>query len=76
MVNDPNFAYSATIGTRGLQILEFLHQMTRAAGTITQLTPKSGANFRFPPGEAIRGSSRSLTALDPEPTAQTDPKQS
>jgi hypothetical protein len=27
-----------------------------------------------PPGEAIRGPSRSLTALDPEPTAQTDPE--
>jgi hypothetical protein len=28
---------------------------------------------RCPPGEAIRGPSRSSTALDPEPTAQTDP---
>jgi hypothetical protein len=27
------------------------------------------------PGEAIRGPSRSSTAPDPEPTAQTDPKQ-
>jgi|SRR5215471_1237254 len=26
------------------------------------------------PGEAIRGPSRSSTALDPEPTAQSDPK--
>jgi hypothetical protein len=29
---------------------------------------------RNPPGEAIRGPSRSSTALDPEPTAQTAPK--
>jgi hypothetical protein len=28
---------------------------------------------RSPPGEAIRGRSSSSTALDPEPTAQTDP---
>jgi hypothetical protein len=28
---------------------------------------------RNPPGEAIRGSSSSSNALDPEPTAQTDP---
>jgi len=26
-----------------------------------------------PPGEGIRGPSRLSTALDPEPTAQTDP---
>jgi hypothetical protein len=31
-------------------------------------------NGRNPPGEAIRGPSRSSTALDPEPTAQTDPE--
>jgi hypothetical protein len=31
------------------------------------------AKVRNPPGEAIRGPSRSSTALDPEPTAQTDP---
>ena len=30
-------------------------------------------NGRYPPGEAIRGSSRSSIALDPHPTAQTDP---
>ena len=29
---------------------------------------------RFPPGEAIRGPSRSSTTLNPEPTAQIDPK--
>jgi hypothetical protein len=27
----------------------------------------------LPPGEAVRGPSSSSTALDPEPTAQTDP---
>ena len=32
-------------------------------------------NDVFPPGEAIRGPSRSSTALDPEPTAQTDPQE-
>ena len=31
---------------------------------------------RNPPGEAIRGPSRSSTALDREPTAQTDPSRS
>src|SRR5271166_4846800 len=36
---------------------------------------KSGAKFRFPPGEAVRGPSSSSTALDPEPTAQTDPEE-
>src|SRR6266446_3716930 len=30
-------------------------------------------NDAFPPGEAIRGPSRSSTALDPSQTAQTDP---
>src|SRR6266851_4257628 len=30
----------------------------------------------FPPGDAIRGQSRSSTALDLEPTAQTDPSRS
>jgi hypothetical protein len=29
---------------------------------------------RKPPDEAVRGPSSSSTALDPEPTAQTDPK--
>jgi hypothetical protein len=33
-------------------------------------------NDGFPPGEAIRGPSRSSTALDPEPMAQTDRQQS
>jgi hypothetical protein len=33
-------------------------------------------NDRLPPGEAIRGPSRLSGALDPEPTAQTDPKRS
>ena len=36
---------------------------------------KAGASVGFPPGEAIRGPSRSSTALDPEPTAQTDPQE-
>ena len=31
------------------------------------------AKDRSPPGEAVRGPSRSSTTLDPEPTAQTDP---
>jgi hypothetical protein len=31
-------------------------------------------NVAFPPREVIRGPSTSSTALDPEPTAQTDPQ--
>jgi hypothetical protein len=33
-------------------------------------------HVRNPPGEAIRDPSRSSAALDPEPTAQTDPSRS
>src|SRR6266851_2554401 len=44
----------------------------RAAGaTATRI-----GNGSSPPGEAIRGPSRSSTALNPEPTAQTDPSRS
>jgi hypothetical protein len=39
-----------------------------------QSRQKSFANVRLPPGEAVRGPSSSSTALDAEPTAQTDPK--
>src|SRR5271165_1761211 len=35
---------------------------------------RTALDGRFPPGEAIRGRSRPSTALDREPTAQTDPK--
>ena len=41
----------------------------REASTATQI--RDGGS---PPGEAIRGSSGSSTALDLEPTAQTDPQ--
>jgi hypothetical protein len=51
-------------------------EQVRVGGAITYLAPKSGANGRFPPGGAIRDSSRSSTALDPAPTAQTDPRPS
>jgi hypothetical protein len=51
-------------------------------GWMICLCPRYGAKASFdaqsmmvgsPPGEAVRGPSSSSTALDPEPTAQTDP---
>jgi hypothetical protein len=48
----------------------------RTAGVGATL-PLAGvsSNDLNPPGEAIRGPSRSSTVLDPEPTAQTNPKE-
>jgi hypothetical protein len=38
------------------------------------ITRRENRECRLPPGEAIRGSSRSSTALDPTPTSQVDPQ--
>ncbi len=51
------------------------HRQTKGAATdMVDLTPPR--HIPTLPGEAIRGPSRSSTALDPEPTAQTDPLRS
>jgi hypothetical protein len=48
------------------------HRQTKGAATdMVDLTPPR--HIPTLPGEAIRGPSRSSTAFDPEPTAQTDP---
>jgi hypothetical protein len=43
------------------------------AFNVTLSPERVSTKGRNPPGEAIRGPSRPSTALDPEPTAQTDP---
>jgi hypothetical protein len=49
------------------------HRQTKGAATdMVDLTPPR--HIPTLPGEAIRGPSRSSTALDPKPTAQTGPK--